>query len=86
VGTKRTPVNRDHRRSFTPQALDLFRKLKAAKAAPRSGEWWDIHWLLHQELRCKPWEWPCVEEPNIERNYEPRPEALALWTALESVH
>ena len=80
MGTKRTPIARDHRRSFTPLALDLFRRLKAAGD---NDEWWDIHNALRDVLQCRPWEWPCVEEPGVERNYEPRPEALALWAALE---
>jgi hypothetical protein len=80
--TKRTPINRDHRRQFSPLAIELFGKLKAAED---KDEWWEIHNQLHDELRCKPWEWPCVQDPDpeVERNYEPRPEALALWAALE---
>jgi hypothetical protein len=25
--------------------------------------WWDQHRIVHQELKCRPWEWPCIERP-----------------------
>ena len=27
---------------------------------PGCERWYDLHDELHMELRCKPWEWPCV--------------------------
>lgn len=81
MGTKRTPFNRAMRRRISPRALDLFRSLKRASAG---DEWWAIHNDLHDELGCKPWQWPCVENPDAERNYEPAADALALWAELEA--
>jgi hypothetical protein len=27
------------------------------------AQWIDLHERLHDELGCKPWQWPCVEPP-----------------------
>jgi hypothetical protein len=80
MATKRTPIKRDHRHRFTQKALELIAELKEAKDGER---WWRLHNLLHNELGCRPWEWPCVEDPEADRNYEAHPDALALWAALE---
>jgi hypothetical protein len=55
--------------------------------------WRKLHGLLHQELGCRPWEWPCIRPPETECTYPPdspadqtwRPEEQAqrLWRILE---
>jgi len=67
---------------ITDEAIELFRRVRDADT---SDQWWDAHSALHRALQSKPWEWPCVEDPTAERNYESRPEAVALWIELEEV-
>jgi hypothetical protein len=81
MATKRTPVHREIRRQFTPEILDVFRRLRDAEYF--SNAWWLEHGTLHRQLGCKLWQWPCVEPPGVERNYVVQPEALALWAELE---
>lgn len=55
-------------------------------------EWWRQHSILHHELRCKPWQWPCIEHPNsvtcfpegspAARAWKPNLEARARWRVL----
>src|SRR6516225_9870558 len=56
--------------------------------------WWEQHWVLHQALRCEPWEWPCVEHPDTvapypagspaAKNWKPDLEAQARYRALQT--
>jgi hypothetical protein len=60
-------------------------------------EWWRRHNILHRELGCRPWEWPCVRNPDAKNPYpagsfaaerweEAREDlAQARWRALERV-
>jgi hypothetical protein len=48
---------------------------------PPGDAWWDQHRILHRELRCKPWEFPCVEYPDVEGS-DPDPKAQARYRAL----
>ncbi|WP_139802340.1 hypothetical protein [Aurantimonas sp. 22II-16-19i] len=79
MATTRRPINHHRRRRITPRAVELFRELQAA---PSDAAWWAIHGELHSEIAAKPWEWPCLEDPNGSRNYMAKPEALALWRDL----
>jgi hypothetical protein len=55
-------------------------------------DWWDQHGILHEALRCKPWQWPCVEHPDsvapyptgsaAAKSWQPDLEAQALYRAL----
>jgi hypothetical protein len=57
-------------------------------------EWARLHGHLHAELRCKPWEWPCIQSPTVKnpwpegsamwRQWKPDLEAQALWRELEA--
>lgn len=78
--TKRKPIKRNRTRPITPAALELFRQLRAAVT---QEQWWAVHSQLHRELGCKPWEWPCVTDPDL-NDSNARPEALALWAELEA--
>jgi hypothetical protein len=79
--TKRMPIHRELRQQFTPAVLAAFRDLR--DAPPGSDAWWRLHNHLHRLVGAKLWEWPCVEPPDAERNYEVQPEAVALWAELE---
>jgi hypothetical protein len=73
---KRTPVKRPQRRRVSPAAVELFRQLRATED---KDEWWRLHNALHDELQCKPWEWPCVVAPDEKR--PPYEEATRLVQA-----
>jgi hypothetical protein len=107
--TTRTPVNRPPRRQITPHAVKIFAAMKAIECTcePRDwdgaywehqpcagcAEWWDLHSFLHNELKCRPWEWPCIEHPDAkspypenshaDRRWKPDTEAQARWRLLE---
>jgi hypothetical protein len=35
------------------------------KAAKTDEEWWDYHRVLWHELKCKPWQFPCTDDPQL---------------------
>jgi hypothetical protein len=41
--------------------------------------WWDAHWTLHQELKCLPSQWPCIEEPGAVSPYPSGSHAAEEW-------
>jgi len=61
---------------------------------PGCKEWWRLHSELHDELRCRPYEWPCIQSPharnpwplgsNMFKQWKPDLEAQALWRELEA--
>jgi len=73
-GTRRTPLARRPTEKITDRALDLFEAMGRLRCTcpppePLTGEpcpgckqWYDLHAELHDELHCKPWEWPCVAQ------------------------
>jgi hypothetical protein len=73
----RTP--RDAPLGFTPEILEIFRKMKSCAT---DDEWWDLHDQMHKELRGKPWQWPIISEPGA-ADFECA-EAEALWRELEA--
>jgi hypothetical protein len=77
-GTRRTPLARRSAVQITPRAIDLYvamGKLKCTCPPPSPGRtlcpgcqrWYDLHAELNAELRCKPWEWPCVARQSPKR-------------------
>lgn len=45
---------------------------------PACKAWWDQHFVLHQELKLTPGDWPAVEDPDAVSPYpEDSPAALA---------
>ena len=56
MGTKRTPINRDRRRKITPEAIDAFKRMGAARDGSKA--WWQAHHALHAALRLPPWVFP----------------------------
>jgi len=89
-GTRRTPINRQHKPPVSELAIRLFMKMQRCRNCDR---WWDLHTELRREVGAKLWEWPCIEDPhagNPEKpgtyNYErwkPDEKARARWRALE---
>jgi hypothetical protein len=87
--TKRTPINRPQRRRLTPKAIETFRKMLECDGE----EWWQQHRILCLELRCKPWEFPAVQSPDVVNPYpagsyaaerwQPDADAQARWRELE---
>jgi hypothetical protein len=50
--------------------------------------WWREHWILHQEFGCRPWEFPCIREPDVDALPSSNPWARLAeerWQALVSV-
>jgi hypothetical protein len=87
--TNRRPFSRDRQPPFPPEAIEAFRKMVALEdqfetwppADPHFDAWADQHWLLHQALHLKPWNWWAVEPPNVEGPENSRG-ARARWCAL----
>lgn len=79
--TKRTPIHRPPIAKITPRAIELFDRLRRTRDRDR---WWDVHNQLHEELRCKPWEWPCVENPDapVHPTCKPKDDARERWLVL----
>lgn len=94
--SKRTPRRPRPKRVITAAAISLFEQLRLIEDE-NSDQWGEIHGRLHTELRCRPWEWPCVSNPAAENPYPPgsfaaeqaqrrreqRPGAVELWRELE---
>jgi hypothetical protein len=101
-GTKRTPIHRSPLPQITPVAVRLFEAMKRCRCTCNPDpevfddcrgcqKWWRLHNGLHDELGCRPWQWPCVEDPNVPvddpdtpADWQPDLEAQALWNALEA--
>jgi hypothetical protein len=95
MSTKRKPISRPQRVQITPLAIRLFTEMAAISCtcAPCDGgdehwgheecagckTWWKLHGRLHQELQCRPWQWPCVQAPETERPYPPGSSTDQNW-------
>jgi hypothetical protein len=78
-----------------PEAIRLFEEMEGPKCtwSPRDwdGEywkheecpgcrrWWDLHALLHRELKCRPWQFPCIEHLATVSGYPEGDEAWKAW-------
>jgi hypothetical protein len=77
---RRTLKLRDVR--ITPRAVELFIEMCALRCTcpPKDPvrywehqrcagceEWWELHSQLLTESNCKPWEWPCIQNPLVAR-------------------
>jgi hypothetical protein len=60
--TNRTPINRPPTTRVTPEAVEIFRKMREARDG--SDQWWELHAKLHTKLKLKPWQWPAIEHPD----------------------
>jgi len=88
---RRPPLNQP----LTPAAIAAFKRMRELEnectCAPDAfadtrcaacKEWWVQHSKLHDELRCQPWDWPCVENPDVKPDWPSDPDAQARWRAL----
>ena len=108
MSTKRKSISRPPRRQITPLAIRLSTEMEAISCtcAPRDWDgiywvyeqcagckrWWELHGRLHDELRCRPWEWPCIQSPEAEcpypagspaaQSWQPNEKAQQMWQAL----
>ena len=109
MSSKRRPLARPPALQITPLAVNLFTEMAAISCtcAPRDWDgkywgqdqcagckrWWELHAQLHDELRCRPWEWPCIQSPEAEspypagtpaaQNWRPNERAQHMWRMLE---
>ena len=95
MSSKRKPISRPAVLQITPLAISLFTEMAAISCtcAPRDWggkywvhkqcagceKWWELHARLHDELRCRPWEWPCIQSPKAECPYPPGSPAAQSW-------
>ena len=93
IKRRRPPPNQP----LTPAAIAAFKRMRVLEnectCAPDAfadtrcaacKEWWVQHSKLHAELRCKPWDWPCVQDPAAPSQYRaPDLTAQKRYRALE---
>ena len=87
---KRRGGSKERESPITPRAIEIFDRMR--RCGYGSDMWWGLHSMLSAELRCKPWDYPCIAPPNERNPYPPgtpahlswRPDAdaQALWQAL----
>jgi hypothetical protein len=58
----RTPISRPQRVRFSTTALAAFRRMK--DQPEDSDEWRWCHSVLLEELKMRPWQFPCVRRPD----------------------
>ena len=95
-GTKRIPLNRQHRTPITPMAVELFAQMQHCVCdCPDDFDfthdercdcqrYCELERQLRRELRCKIWE-QAVEDPAapVHPTRRPDEEARQRWLALE---
>lgn len=88
--TKRRPLKRSTRTKFTPDVIAAFLETErlSFEGAGTNDDWWNAHNRLHDLLRCKPWQWPCIEypdsDPHDSLNPEQRRRGLKLYADLSA--
>jgi len=79
--TNRTPIERPALTMISSRAIDLYvamGKLRCTcappppeywkhKMCPGCARWYGLQADLHEELRCEPWQWPCVARQSPKR-------------------
>ena len=83
-GHYRTPLKRKQYRTSTPEAVEAFKRRRAARDG--SKKWWEAHHVLHAALRLPPWVFPFDGSDNVplfplDRHSERTGE---LWRELEA--
>jgi hypothetical protein len=87
MSTKRRPIPRPPRVSFTPATLDDFRKMVEVEDQCTCSEppckacdvWWEQNSILCNELRLQPWQWPAVQHSDVRSPYPEGCEADKQW-------
>jgi hypothetical protein len=93
--TNRTPINRHPAVQITPLAISLFQRMQRCKCTckprdwkgeywkheecPGCRQWWKLHNRLWDELKCKPWQWPCIEHPESKNPWPEGSAAAGAW-------
>jgi len=84
--TARTPIIRFPKAPYiTPLAIDLFEKMQRCRDSER---WWALHRQLHDEVKARPWEWPCIMDDDDDSGGPDNPWARRMQRrrrALETV-
>ena len=83
MSTKRTPIRREFKRQITPKAVKAFQAMQAALSVEA---WWQHHDVLHDEMGAKPWDWPCIEDPDDTNPYSVGCSAHSHWIAERERH
>jgi len=71
--------------AITPAMLTIFDRMRYASGR----RWWDLHGELFDHYMAalsphpRPWQWPVTQSPREALEGGERPEALALWRALD---
>jgi hypothetical protein len=80
TGTRRTPIGRQRTPQISEKAIKLFHQMRRCRGSDR---WWTLQNDLCDELRTPVWQYPCIEDPRDADGDGDRPEAQALWRALD---
>jgi hypothetical protein len=71
------------RQKFPPEAIEVFRRMQALDRYEAEDAWRAEHNRLHDSLGCKPWDWPCIEDPRYAPiGYAPNPDAVQRYREL----
>ncbi len=79
--TKRTPLNRGTNRRITPEVIEAFRAMEAARRDDDDDAWWAAHSVLHRALGLPLWEWPGFDYPDDRCPYPEGCYAALRWQA-----
>jgi hypothetical protein len=72
--TKRVPIHRPARTRISPEALDMFRRMKAVeREGPQCEEWHQLNCALCRVLQLKPWQFPALVHPDAVRHWPASP-------------
>src|SRR5262245_10043902 len=91
--TKRTPIGRTPIPQIMPRAIELFDAMRRCRCTcpphrnpltrcSACDRWWQLQNQLCDELRTRPWEYPCIEDPREADGPDDRPEAQERWRLL----
>jgi hypothetical protein len=74
-------VSKEREFQITDAAVQLFDQMRRCRDEER---WWELHHALSDELDCRPWQFPCIQNPAepLHPSLRPDPEARELWERL----
>jgi hypothetical protein len=79
VATNRRPIRHAAVRRIPPEALDLFRQLRAERG---KDAWWRLNARLHAVLKLRPWQFPAAVRPRREAYDAADADAQERWREL----
>ena len=78
--TNRHPITRARRgHHITAEAVDIFAEMRARRL---DRKWWELHARLAKLLHTRPWEFPCVRDPDVASDGPWDASAKARWREL----